>query len=57
MDDGRILDSASPELASIRLQRRENMQQLRAATDEWARSLHAKGISERPQVWGCTKAT
>ncbi|GAB4822194.1 hypothetical protein N2152v2_009240 [Parachlorella kessleri] len=49
-DDGRILDTASERLAAVRAARRDNMADLRRRLDEWARLLHSKGVSERPQV-------
>eukprot|EP00887_Chlorella_sp_A99_P006230 scaffold3.g6230.t1 len=48
--EGRVLDSASPELAAIRAQRRQNQADLQREVESWARRLHAKGICERPQV-------
>lgn len=50
VEDGRILDAASERLAATRAERKRNMQELRKKLDEWARLLHSKGVSERPQV-------
>ncbi len=50
VEDGRILDAASERLAEVRAERRQNMQELRRKLDEWARLLHSKGVSERPQA-------
>ncbi len=48
--DGRILDRGSPRLAEVRQQRKANGVELRASLAEWARKLHASGVSERAQV-------
>lgn len=47
--EGRILDSASPELARVRQARRQNSQRLSAEITQWGRQAHAQGISEQPQ--------
>jgi hypothetical protein len=49
-DDARILDRASASLGTLRERRRENAQTLRRDIEDWARRLHAQGVSERPQV-------
>lgn len=51
-DDARILDRASEKLGSLREARRANLQALRRGMDEWSRTLHSQGVSERPQVGG-----
>lgn len=48
--EGRILDSASPQLERARRDRLENGRLLQECLGTWARSLHASGVSERPQV-------
>ena len=49
-DDARILDRASTGLGKLRQRRRDNAHALRRAIEDWARKLHAQGISERAQV-------
>ena len=51
-DDARILDHASAALGELRRRRRDNAQALRRDIEDWARRLHAQGISERAQVNG-----
>lgn len=48
--DGHIVDGASETLSTLRAQRSAAMQRLRAEMDQWARQLHAQGVSERAQV-------
>ena len=48
--EGRILDEASNKLGSIRVQRQENLRELRATMEGWARDMHRKGAAERSQV-------
>lgn len=48
--EGRILDSASPQLERTRGDRLENGRLLQECLGTWARTLHASGVSERPQV-------
>lgn len=48
--DGRILDSASSELARVRKERKANFESLGRMADEWARKLQSSGASERAQV-------
>ena len=49
-DDARILDRASNALGALRERRRENAHTLRREIEDWARRLHAQGVSERAQV-------
>lgn len=48
--DGRILDSASSELAKVREERKANFESLGRMADEWARKMQSCGASERAQV-------
>lgn len=48
--DGRILDSASSELARVREERKANFESLCRMADEWARKMQSCGASERAQV-------
>lgn len=48
--DGSILDRASEALGRLRRERADNLAQLRLQAEEWGRTLHSKGASERPQV-------
>ena len=50
VENGRLLDSSSPELAEVRAARSTNLAALRREMDAWARRLHAAGVSERAQV-------
>ncbi|KAK9809345.1 hypothetical protein WJX73_007359 [Symbiochloris irregularis] len=45
-----LLDRASQALGRLRAERAQNLANLRQLANEWARDLHAKGISERSQV-------